>query len=281
MKSTLLIVEDDLDIAEMLNAYFRAQGYEVLTVNWGEDGVRACQTQSPDLVILDIRLPDIDGFEVARRLRTARKTRDIPIIFLTEKRARGDRLKGLELQADDYITKPFDVQELRLRVRNVLQRARQGSLTNAVTGLPEGDLVDEALNLGLERSETALLVISLKNLNRFREVYGFVASDDLLRAVSMMIRDAVQDQNGLDEFIGHLSATDFLIVTTQAQAADLRERIGKRLAQSLDYFYRDQDRDAGMFHNKELGVEIGELAAASLQDRDLPHLKAELNQFCR
>ena len=86
-------------------------------------------------MILDIRLPDIDGFEVARRLRGNRKTREIPIIFLTEKRERGDRLKGLELQADDYITKPFDIQELRLRVRNALQRSRQGSLTNPVTGL--------------------------------------------------------------------------------------------------------------------------------------------------
>jgi DNA-binding response OmpR family regulator len=78
-KSTILIVEDDLDIADMLNAYFRVQGYEVLTVNWGEDGVRACQTNAPDLVILDIRLPDIDGFEVARRLRAnRRKTKEIP-----------------------------------------------------------------------------------------------------------------------------------------------------------------------------------------------------------
>ena len=68
-KPTLLIVEDDLDVADMLNAYFRVQGYEVLTVNWGEEAVRACQTNQPDLVILDIRLPDIDGFEVARRLR--------------------------------------------------------------------------------------------------------------------------------------------------------------------------------------------------------------------
>jgi DNA-binding response OmpR family regulator len=88
-KPTILIVEDDLDIADMLNAYFRVQGYEVVTVNWGEDGIRACQTQIPDLVILDIRLPDIDGFEVARRLRGSRKTKEIPIIFLTEKRARG------------------------------------------------------------------------------------------------------------------------------------------------------------------------------------------------
>ncbi|MEJ5201144.1 MAG: response regulator, partial [Anaerolineales bacterium] len=113
-KATILIVEDDLDIADMLNAYFRIQGYEVLTVNWGEDDIRACQTNRPDIVILDIRLPDTDGFEVARRLREDRRTKDLPIIFLTEKRERMSRLKGLELKADDYITKPFDIQELRL-----------------------------------------------------------------------------------------------------------------------------------------------------------------------
>src|SRR5574338_752786 len=157
-KSTILIVEDDLDIADMLNAYFRVQGYEVNTVNWGEDGVRACQIQSPDLVILDIRLPDIDGFEVARRLRGGRKTKMIPIIFLTEKRERGDRLRGLELQADDYITKPFDIQELRLRMRNALQRSKQGSLTNPVTGIPEGSLVDEAISSGVQRPESVLMV---------------------------------------------------------------------------------------------------------------------------
>ncbi len=144
-KSKILIVEDDLDVAEMLNAYFRVQGYDVFTVNWGEDGVRAAQTVLPDLIILDIRLPDIDGFEVARRVRSDRRTNEIPIIFLTEKRERIDRLQGFEVGADDYITKPFDVQELRLRVRNALKRVGQGSLTNPVSGLPEGPLVEERL----------------------------------------------------------------------------------------------------------------------------------------
>ncbi|MEJ5224581.1 MAG: response regulator, partial [Anaerolineales bacterium] len=81
-KAKILIIEDDLDVADMLGSYFRVQGYDVSTVNWGEDGVKTAQTILPNLVILDIRLPDIDGFEVARRLRTTRKTQDIPIIFL-------------------------------------------------------------------------------------------------------------------------------------------------------------------------------------------------------
>ena len=123
-KSKILIVEDDPDVAEMLTAYFRSQEYEVFTVNWGEDGVRSAVQVSPELVILDIRLPDIDGYEVATRLRRDRRTADIPIIFLTEKRDRSDKLQGLEIGADDYITKPFSPRALVARVRALLRRTR-------------------------------------------------------------------------------------------------------------------------------------------------------------
>lgn len=283
VKPTILIVEDDLDIADMLNAYFRVQGYDVLTVNWGEDGVRAAVSNIPNLIILDIRLPDIDGFEVARRLRANRKTKTIPIIFLTEKRDRTDRLKGLELQADDYITKPFDIQELRLRVRNAMQRAKQNSLTNSVTGLPEGGLVDEALDAALGRGSDALLVVSLRNLDRFREVYGFVAADDLLRAVSIMLRDAsrARDSAAADDFIGHLSPTDFIIFCHPGSASALKERVRRRLEQSFEYFYSDQHREAGTFAGHVLGVQLGEIRLASARLSSLATLKSELESYCR
>jgi DNA-binding response OmpR family regulator len=279
-QTTILIIEDDLDIADMLNAYFRIQGYDVLTVNWGEDGIRSCLAHNPALLILDIRLPDIDGFEVARRLRGNRKTKDIPIIFLTEKRERSDRLKGLELKADDYVTKPFDIQELRLRVRNALQRSRQGTLTNPVTELPEGSLVDEVLQAGVTRADGAAMVVTIKNFNHFREVYGFIASDDLLRALSFMINDAVRDLGSQDDSVGHLGMTDFLILTRHSHANALRERIHKRLEQSFDYFLSDQDRAQGTFRDKHLGVSIHELVFSTLQQKDLPYIKAELQKFC-
>lgn len=279
VKPTILIVEDDLDIAEMLTTYFSVQGYAVQAANWGEDAVTACQEILPDLVILDIRLPDIDGFEVARRLRSTRKTRDIPFIFLTEKRERSDRLKGLALQADDYITKPFDIQELRLRVRNALLRASHARLNNPITGMPEGRLVDEALAAGLERPETTMIVISLKNINRFREVYGFVASDDLLRAVGMMVHDALHE-SACEDFVGHLGQADFLVISRQDYAPAVCERIRTRLEQSFNYFYSDRDREQGTFRNTQLGVTINELVPSMLEKRDLPHLRAELEQFC-
>ncbi len=279
-KPTILVVEDDLDIADMLNAYFRVQGYDVLTVNWGEDGVRAAQTSNPGLVILDIRLPDIDGFEVARRLRSNRRTKEIPIIFLTEKRERNDRLRGLELQADDYITKPFDIQELRLRVRNTMQRSRQGSLTNPVTEMPEGSLVDETLAANLKRNDVVMQVISLKNLDRFREVYGFVATDDLLRAVSLMIRDALRDLGTGEEFVGHITNSDFVIIIRPAQAAALKDRINKRLEQSFDYFYSDQDREMGTFRNRRLSLTINEVVPGAGKFADAAQLREALEHYC-
>ncbi len=264
-KATILIVEDDLDIADMLNAYFRVQGYDVLTVNWGEDGVNACQSNLPNLVILDIRLPDIDGFEVARRLRSNRRTREIPIIFLTEKRERHDKLKGLELSAEDYITKPFDIQELRLRVRNALQRAQRSTLTNPVTGIPEGPLVDEQIEKCMQTGDYTLLVLVLKNINSFREMYGFVASDDLMRALALMLENTLREADLPYSFLGHLSPTDFLVIVKGGGIAPLRERIRRRLDQSFDYFYRDQDRDTELYRQRRLAMLVHEFDPVQFQ----------------
>ncbi len=275
-RQKILIVEDDLDVAEMLNAYFRVQGYEVHTVNWGEDGVRTSQTIRPDLVILDIRLPDIDGYEVARRLRTNRRTANIPIIFLTEKRERSDRLRGLELGADDYITKPFDVQELRLRVRNALRRTRQDTITNPVTGMPEGALVDERLEECLHKDGWALMIVSLKNLDAFRDAYGFVASDDVLRAVSLMIHNAMREVGSPGDFLGHLSATDFVLVVSPVNVPALQERVRSRLEQALDYFYPLRDRERMARSPRRLSFEIGVMHAAAHEFNSLEALKRAL-----
>jgi len=275
-KSKILIVEDDLDVAEMLNAYFRVQGYDVFTVNWGEDGVRAAQTVLPDLMILDIRLPDIDGYEVARRVRTDRRTNEIPIIFLTEKRERIDRLQGFEVGADDYITKPFDVQELRLRVRNALKRVNQGSLTNPVSGLPEGPLVEERLSDVIHKSGWALLHICISHLDTFREAYGFVASDDVLRAISLMIHNTMKESGSTDDFLGHISPTDFVVVLTPADLPVFQERIRSRLEQSLDYFYPMKDREQAAKQPDRLAIQISEVPSVYGRFSSVDQLKKDL-----
>ncbi|MBN1965359.1 MAG: response regulator [Anaerolineae bacterium] len=280
-KSLILIVEDDLDLSEMLNAYFRVQGYEVQTAAWGEDAIRLTQEEPPDLVVLDIRLPDIDGYEVCRRLRMHRRTQDVPVIFLTEKRDRVDKLAGLELGVVDYITKPFDIQELRLRVRNALRRAAQPSLVNPVTNMPEGSVVDEKLKaLLISDRKWAILQIAILGLEMFRELYGFVASDDVLRAVSLMMNNAVREIGSDDDFIGHLAPHDFVIITAEDHIAPIRERIELRLKQSIEYFYplKDREKAKQAMQENRLQLVISQVTHSSGPFADLEALKAALTK---
>lgn len=274
-KPQILIVEDDLDVADMLNAYFRVQGYDVRVANWGEDAVRTSLEIPPDLIVLDIRLPDIDGYEVARRLRSDRRTKEVPIIFLTDRRGRSDRLHGLELGADDYITKPFDVQELRLRVRNALRRLSQGTLTNPITNLPEGVLVEERLKDCLTTDGWALLLVMVESLDDFRDAYGFVASDDVLRALSLMIHNAIREVGSPNDFVGQYGPAQFVIFSTPSILPDLRERIGSRLEQSMDYFYPLKDRGRTDLGNR-LNVSMKQLASSQGPFASLDDLKEKL-----
>jgi DNA-binding response OmpR family regulator len=243
-KAKILIVEDDLDLSEMLNAYFRVQNYDVLTAAWGKEAIDISKDENLNLIMLDIRLPDIDGYEVCRQLRMQRRTQDVPIIFLTEKRDRVDKLQGLELGVVDYITKPFDIQELRLRVRNAISRVARQTVTNPVTDLPEVELAEERLNSLLhEEQPWALLLVSIQGLREFRELYGFVAADDVMRAVTLMVRNAVREHGGEEDFIGHLAPEDFVIITAPDKVGLIRERIENRIRQSREYFYPLKDRE--------------------------------------
>ena len=286
-RQQILIVEDDLDLSEMLSAYFGVQGYKVATVAWGKEAVKLCQEKPPDLVILDIRLPDIDGYEVARQLGAQHRTKDVPIIFLTERQDRLDKLAGLEMGVCDYITKPFDIQEVRLRVRNILRRASHRQvMDNAVTGLPEGALVDERLEKLLkDKNPWALLVVRLRGLSHFHERYGFVASDDVLRAVSVMLNNALEEtgEEGKDDFIGHLEQEVFVLVTGEKRLEPLRKRIQERVGSSMEYFYPVQDRDSedkskdkdrDKDKKKErLGLQIGSLRSSDGPFKSMEALK--------
>jgi PleD family two-component response regulator len=243
-KPQILIVEDDLDLSEMLNAYFRVQNYDVLTASWGEDALRISREETVDLVVLDIRLPDIDGYEVCRQLRAQHRTQDIPIIFLTEKRDRVDKLHGLELGVVDYITKPFDLQEIRLRVRNALNRVKRQPLMNPVTELPEGTLIDERLETLIfsDDENWALLVLSIPNLSEFRERYGFMVADDVLRTIAIMLKNALREHGNEADFVGHLAPEEFVIQTTKDKVSTIHDRIMARIRQSREYFYPVKDR---------------------------------------
>ena len=244
-KARLLIVEDDFDISNMLQIYFTGQNYEVDVAPRGSTALEKTRSNLPHLIVLDIMLPDIDGFEVCRILRTNIRTSHVPIIFLTQKDERSDKLAGLELGADDYITKPFDIEELKLRVQRAIQRSEQQSLTDPHSGLPSGRLIEEQLRRIIRQQNWALMDIRINNYEPFRDVYGFVAGDDVLKFSSILINEVLDQLGTVNDFIGHAGGDNFIIVTAAETAPTIRENLKTRFAEEVLKHYNFMDRDQG------------------------------------
>jgi PleD family two-component response regulator len=249
-KARLLIVEDDFDISNMLRIYFAGQGYEVDIAPRGSDALQKTRQNLPHLIVLDIMLPDIDGYEVCRTLRTQSRTRHIPVIFLTQKDERSDKLQGLELGADDYITKPFDIEELKLRVQNAIARAERESLTDPRSGLPSGRLIEEELRRIIRNEGWALMDIRINHFSPFKEEYGFVAGDDLLRFTAMTLNEVVDELGTPDDFIGHAGSDNFIVITSEENCAQIQDGIKTRFAEEVLTHYNFIDREQGYINVK-------------------------------
>jgi PleD family two-component response regulator len=241
----ILVVEDDFDISNMLRIYFESQDYEVSVAPRGEDALDMCRHQLPNVIVLDIMLPDMDGYDVCRELRNNLRTSHIPIIFLTQKDERSDKIRGLELGADDYITKPFDVEELNLRVRNAIARARYESLTSPTTGLPSGRLIEEQLRELMRRDSWAILYVGIQGFSHFGEVYGFVAGEEVLRFTAMTMGDMVDDVGTPNDFIGHVGGDEFIIITQKEYMTPMIEEIKQRFDEKVGTHYDWRARERG------------------------------------
>jgi diguanylate cyclase (GGDEF)-like protein len=244
-KGRLLIVEDDSDISNMLRIYFDSQGFETIVAPRGEEALEVCRRSMPNLAILDIMLPDINGYEVCRRLRGNLRTSHIPIIFLTQRDERSDQIAGLELGADDYVTKPFDLQLLLLRVQGALRRAGWLNLTSPVTGLPSSKLIEEQLRQIIRRKDWAVLYVGINGIKDFNDVYGFVAGDDVLRFTAMLLNEVVDELGTGADFVGHIGGDDFMITTTPAVSPQIQARLIQRFDDEVLTFYSFKDRERG------------------------------------
>jgi two-component system phosphate regulon response regulator PhoB len=126
MKPRILVVDDEPDAVDLIEFNLKQAGYAVSTAGDGAEALKKARAQPPDLIVLDVMLPEMDGFEICKTLRLDRTTVKVPIIMLTAKAAEIDRVLGLELGADDYLTKPFSVRELLLRIKKILARGQAG-----------------------------------------------------------------------------------------------------------------------------------------------------------
>jgi DNA-binding response OmpR family regulator len=244
-KGRILVVEDDFDISNMLRIYFTGQGFEVNVAPRGGDALALTRKSLPHLIVLDIMLPDMDGYAVCKELRTTTRTSHIPIIFLTQKDERSDKIAGLEMGADDYITKPFDIEVLKLRVTNAIVRQERENSLDPRTGLPSGRLIEDQLRRIIRTQDWALLDCRINHFERFKDVYGFIASDEVLRFTSIVLGEVIDEAGTSNDFIGHPGGDNFVIVTTTNALPKVRERIKARFNEEVLTHYSFMDREQG------------------------------------
>lgn len=268
----ILVVEDDFDISNMLRIFFTGQGYNVEVAARGGDALDQCRKQLPDLIVLDIMLPDMDGYTVCRELRTTTRTSHIPIIFLTQRDERSDRIAGLELGADDYITKPFDIEELKLRVRTAIRTHQRLNMTDPKTGLPSGRLIEDQLRDLMRSTGWTLILTGIDHLGPFNDVYGFVAGDEVLRFAAMVLNQVVDQKGTLNDFIGHASNDTFLIITKTND-------VGGMVTAVRDWFNEGVKSHYNFIHREQGGIELPDGSLSPLMRLSIGVVSDKIQRF--
>ena len=275
----VLVVEDEPAIARLLQVELGASGFEVTVAGDGGEGLAAALADPPDVVVADVMMPGIDGFELVRRLRADPRTEDVSIIMLTARGLKVDTLEGLTSGADDYLTKPFDNEELVTRIRGVLRRARSMRSQSPLTGLPGNVRIEDEIDARISADEAfALLYVDLDHFKAFSDRFGFVRGDEALRATGHLIRDAARRVAGTEAFVGHIGGDDFVILVHPERVRPVAEEIFVRFAGLVPELYDPQDAVRGFIDAEDregrphryplLSVSIG---AASTAVRPLTH----------
>ena len=238
MGERILVVDDEVDIATVLQINLEAEGFEVAMAHDPRQALAEAQTFRPDLVLLDVNMPGMDGLEVTRALRTDALTASTSIILLTAKASVDDRLVGLASGADDYITKPFELDELLSRVRAALRRARQLRGVSPLTGLPGNfEILRQIEALLAEPGPPfALIHADLDNFKAYNDHYGFVRGDQAIRATGDVLMEELGHVEGRPRFLGHVGGDDFALILPAAVAEEMAARVVAafdRLAPSL------------------------------------------------
>jgi diguanylate cyclase (GGDEF)-like protein len=256
MPESILVVDDDPDIARFVEVNLRSAGYEVSVAGDGEEALERAGEMRPDLVLLDVMMPRLDGFEVAQRLRKNPQTANTSIIMLTAKALSSDKVTGLQSGAEEYIIKPFDPIELLARVKGTLRRAKEMRNLSPLTGLPGNIRIQEEIERQVrEHRPFAVLYVDLDNFKTYNDKYGFVRGDRLIQGTARQIQDAVME-NAQDGFVGHVGGDDFVAVVEPEIAEDVAKRVCERFDLDRSLYYEDEDLERGFVRMEDRkGVE--------------------------
>jgi diguanylate cyclase (GGDEF)-like protein len=249
MAPHVLVVEDDEATRGALRALLDDAGYVCDEASDGERAVAAMRDAQFDLVLLDLRLPGMSGAEVHRHLRRNPRTRFLPIVFLTAHSDRQAKLEQLEAGAEDFITKPYDADELLARVGAAVRRSSGLRAVNPLSGLPGNTTITEEIESRLARGEYfALLYVDIDGFKEFNDHYGFTRGDGVITMLAALLSEAA---HAGDRFVGHVGGDDFVVMTGAADAEVLAECIAKRFDEAIPHHYDTDDRERGWIESHD------------------------------
>jgi diguanylate cyclase (GGDEF)-like protein len=245
-QDVILVVDDDADIARFVEFNLRLHGFDVLYARDGQEALEMIEQHRPDLAVVDLMMPRIDGLELTRRLRADPMTSALPVIMLTAKGMTVDKVHGLTAGADDYLVKPFDTAELIARVSSTLRRNKEFREVSPLTGLPGNSRVRREIT---DRVRSAVdYAVGYVDIDRFKSVndrYGFVRGDEFITALARSLHRAVVSVGLPPAFLGHIGGDDFVIVCTPDQVRPLTERAVVDFEKTADELYDPSDAGRG------------------------------------
>jgi diguanylate cyclase (GGDEF)-like protein len=245
-KDLILVVDDDADIARFVEVNLKLQGFDVVVAHDGEQALEMVNVRHPDLIVVDLMMPGVDGMEVTRRLRADPLTGSIPIIMLTARGLTVDKVLGLTAGADDYLVKPFDTLELIARVNSTLRRNQEYREVSPLTGLPGNTrILREVADRVRSGTEYAVCHIDIDRFKSVNDAYGFARGDEFITALARSLHRAVVDVGLPPAFLGHIGGDDFVLVCTPEQVRPLTERAVVDFEAVADELYDPVDARRG------------------------------------
>jgi PleD family two-component response regulator len=261
----ILVVDDEDHIRRILKFQLEKHGYRVVLAENGEVALELVRRESPDLILLDLMMPRIDGFETCRRIRQNFQTSQIPVIILTAKSELPDKIKGLQDGANDYLIKPYSNEELLLRVRNVLEWSLRQKEANPLTGLPGNRAIEKELQARIEsKAPFAFLYLDIDNFKPYNDHYGYQKGDDAILFLGDIITEAVNSLGGGDDFVGHIGGDDFVIITAPERAEFIARHIVDEFDRGSLVLLREEDITRGFMEVRNRLGDVKRMPVMSL-----------------